>query len=56
MNATEIATVKTEALAEAQPAADAAALENVGIKWLGRSGQLPALMKGLGALAPEARR
>jgi phenylalanyl-tRNA synthetase alpha chain len=56
MNATEIATVKAQALDEARGAADAAALETVRIKWLGRSGQLPIIMKGLGALAPDARR
>jgi phenylalanyl-tRNA synthetase alpha chain len=56
MNATEIATVKAQALDEARGAADAAALEAIRIKWLGRSGQLPIIMKGLGALAPDERR
>ena len=56
MNVNELAELKTQALAEARGAADAAALEAVRIKWLGRSGQLPALMKGLGTLAPEVRR
>jgi phenylalanyl-tRNA synthetase alpha chain len=56
MNATEIATVKAGALAEAQGAADAAALEAVRIKWLGRNGQLPEVMKGLKDMAPDERR
>jgi len=56
MNATEIAVVKAQALAEAQGAADAAALEAVRIKWLGRSGQLPEVMKGLKDMAPDERR
>ena len=56
MNATEIAGVKAQALAEALGAADAAALESVRIKWLGRSGQLPEVMKGLKDMAPDERR
>ena len=56
MNSNELAELKTQALAEARGAADAAALEAVRIKWLGRSGQLPAIMKSLGVLAPDARR
>ena len=56
MNVNELAELKTQALAEAQNAADAAALEAVRIKWLGRSGQLPVIMKGLKDLTPDERR
>jgi phenylalanyl-tRNA synthetase alpha chain len=37
-------------------AADPASLENAKARYLGRSGELTALLKGLGALAPEARK
>ena len=37
-------------------AADPASLENAKARYLGKSGELTALLKGLGALAPEERR
>jgi len=47
MTAAEMARLKETALAEAQTAADAAALEAVRIRYLGRHGLLPQIMKGL---------
>ena len=44
------------ALAEFGAAADPASLENAKARFLGKSGKLTALLKGLGGLAPEARR
>ena len=45
-----------EAAAQFGAAADAAALENAKARYLGRSGALTERLKGLGKLAPEARR
>ncbi|MCC7080773.1 MAG: phenylalanine--tRNA ligase subunit alpha [Burkholderiales bacterium] len=45
-----------EAEARFALAADAASLENVKARYLGRSGALTELLKGLGRLAPEERR
>jgi phenylalanyl-tRNA synthetase alpha chain len=44
------------ALAEFRGAADPASLENAKARFLGKSGELTALLKGLGALAPEERK
>ena len=44
------------ALAEFRAAADRASLENTKARFLGKSGALTALLKGLGALAPEQRK
>jgi phenylalanyl-tRNA synthetase alpha chain len=44
------------ALADFQLAGEPAALENAKARYLGKSGELTALLKGLGALAPEERR
>jgi phenylalanyl-tRNA synthetase alpha chain len=44
------------ALAEFRGAADPASLENAKARFLGKNGELTALLKGLGALAPEERR
>lgn len=44
------------ALAAFNAAQDPAALENAKARFLGKSGELTALLKSLGALAPEARR
>jgi phenylalanyl-tRNA synthetase alpha chain len=41
---------------EIAAAADARALEQVRVSWLGRKGELTALLKGLGSMAPELRR
>ncbi len=48
--------VKTKWLEAAAAAASAAALEEVRVKALGKSGEVSALMKGLGALSPDERR
>ena len=55
MNAAEIERVTDEALAEAAQADSPQAIEAVRIKYLGRKGLLPDIMKGLKALAPEER-
>jgi phenylalanyl-tRNA synthetase alpha chain len=44
------------ALADMAAAADGAALENAKARYLGRSGELTALLKSLGRLTPEERR
>jgi phenylalanyl-tRNA synthetase alpha chain len=44
------------ALAEFRAAADPASLENAKARYLGKSGELTALLRSLGALAPEERR
>jgi phenylalanyl-tRNA synthetase alpha chain len=49
-------TVKTRWLEAAAAAASPAALEEVRVKALGKSGEVSALMKGLGALSPDERR
>ena len=49
-------TVKTKWLAAAAAAASPAALEEVRVKALGKSGEISTLMKGLGAMAPDERR
>ena len=48
--------VKTKWLEAAAAAASPAALEEVRVKALGKSGEVSALMKGLGAMSPEERR
>jgi len=48
--------VKTRWLEAAAAAASPAALEEVRVKALGKSGEVSALMKGLGALSPDERR
>jgi phenylalanyl-tRNA synthetase alpha chain len=55
MNAAEITALKAAALAEVGAAADAAALEALRIKYVGRSGLLPALMKDLKSVDPAER-
>jgi phenylalanyl-tRNA synthetase alpha chain len=55
MKAEEITQLKDAALAEAQGAATAADLEAIRIKYLGRKGFLPQIMKGLKDVAPEER-
>src|SRR3990170_549442 len=44
------------ALAEFRRAADPASLENAKARYLGKSGELTALLRTLGALAPEERK
>ena len=48
--------IVARALAELAAALDPAALENAKARYLGKGGELTALLKSLGALAPEARR
>jgi phenylalanyl-tRNA synthetase alpha chain len=48
--------LKAELLAEIGNAANEAVLEDVRVRALGRKGRVTELMKGLGALSPEARR
>lgn len=48
--------IVARALAEFAAATDAAALENAKARFLGRGGELTALLKAVGMLAPEARR
>ena len=55
MNAAELMQVKERALAEAQAAESAEAVEAVRIRYLGRKGVLPAVMKGLKDLASAER-
>jgi len=55
MNADEIAAAKNEALSEAKAAGNAADLEQVRIKYLGRNGLLPKIMQGLKDVGPEER-
>ena len=55
MDAREIAKLTEEALAAARSAGSAEELESVRIKYLGRKGLLPAIMKGLGGLDPSER-
>ena len=55
MNVAEIEAIKAEALASVAAAETAEAIEAVRIKYLGRKGLLPQIMKGLKDLAPEER-
>jgi phenylalanyl-tRNA synthetase alpha chain len=55
MNAAELAGLKEKALAEARAAGSAAEAESVRIRYLGRKGVLPAVMKGLKDLPPRER-
>ena len=55
MNVAEIETIKSEALAAVAAAETAEAIEAVRIKYLGRKGLLPRIMKGLKDVAPEER-
>jgi len=53
---TDLDTLVSEAIAEFGGVNDAAELERVKARYLGKSGAIPEAMKGLGSLAPEARR
>ena len=55
MTANDIIALKTTALEEASAAGDASALEAVRVKYLGRKGLLPEVMKGLKDAAPAER-
>lgn len=52
----DIDSIVARAEAEFASAADAAALENAKARFLGKAGELTALLKGLGAASPEERR
>jgi len=52
----DLAALKQEILADIANAKDAAALEAVRVKVLGKSGKITELMKTLGTLAPDARK
>jgi phenylalanyl-tRNA synthetase alpha chain len=56
MNASDIQALKQSALAEAGSAADLAAVEAVRVKYLGRNGLLPEIMKGIGKADPATRK
>jgi phenylalanyl-tRNA synthetase alpha chain len=53
---TEIDTLRAEVLTAVTAAADAPALEAVRVDALGKKGRITGLMKGLGAMDPEARK
>ncbi|MBL7115220.1 MAG: phenylalanine--tRNA ligase subunit alpha [Kiritimatiellae bacterium] len=55
MNSEKLKETLSEALAEARVAPDIEGLEHVRIKYLGRKGLLPGVMKGLGGLPPAER-
>ncbi len=52
----DVDSIVERALAEFRGAADPAALENAKARYLGKNGELTALLKALGALAPEDRK
>ncbi|HVB50083.1 MAG TPA: phenylalanine--tRNA ligase subunit alpha [Burkholderiales bacterium] len=52
----DVEAIVDRARADFDRAVDPAALENAKARYLGKSGELTALLKSLGALAPEARR
>jgi phenylalanyl-tRNA synthetase alpha chain len=56
MNAAEIIAAKDAGVAEIRAAGDAAALEAARVKYLGRNGLLPEVMKAIAAAPPEARK
>jgi phenylalanyl-tRNA synthetase alpha chain len=55
MNAAEIESIKTEALAQIESAGTNQELEDIRIKYLGRKGLLPQIMKSLKDVAPQDR-
>ena len=56
MNANDLVVLKETAIAELNAAPDAAALEAVRVKYLGRNGLLPEIMKGIGKAEPAERK
>ena len=52
----DLESIVARALADMATAADGAALENAKARYLGKSGELTALLKSLGQLSPEERR
>ena len=55
MKASDLVDLKRQALEECAAAQTADAVERVRIKYLGRNGLLPEIMKGLKDLAPQER-
>ncbi len=55
MNVAEIEAIKAKALASVAEAETAEAIEEIRIKYIGRKGLLPQIMKGLKDVAPEER-
>ena len=51
----ELQRIKEEALSAIQSASDEQALQDVRVKYLGKKGEVTALLKGLGKLSPEER-
>ena len=51
----QLAKIKEEALAALQAAASAAALDELRVKYLGKKGELTAVLKMMGKLSPEER-
>ncbi|HCH63456.1 MAG TPA: phenylalanine--tRNA ligase subunit alpha, partial [Deltaproteobacteria bacterium] len=51
----QLAALETEALAAIQAAPDPASLQQVRAAWLGKKGQLTALLKGLRNVPPAER-
>ena len=56
MGMQDLETIVARAAAEFAAAANPASLENAKARYLGKAGALTALLKGLGALAPEAKK
>ena len=51
----ELQRIKAEALDAIKDAADQQALQDIRVKYLGKKGEVTALLKGLGKLSPEER-
>ena len=51
----ELQRIKEEALSAIKSASDEQALQDVRVKYLGKKGEVTALLKGLGKLSPEER-
>ena len=49
----ELQRIKAEALDAIKDAADQQALQDIRVKYLGKKGEVTALLKGLGKLSPE---
>ncbi|MGE3622279.1 MAG: phenylalanine--tRNA ligase subunit alpha [Bdellovibrionales bacterium] len=56
VSANDLSVLKTDMLVAVQAAADVAALDDVRVKALGKSGRITELMKTLGALPPDQRK
>lgn len=56
MDATELDALTAQATAEVAAATDAAALEAIRVRYIGRNGWLPRIMEGLKQVAPQERK